>query len=376
MVNKQNIIIFIDWYVPAYKAGGPIRSVYNLVETLKDEFNFYIITTNIDIDGEVLSSIEDNKWIEQGSAQVLYLPLEEVTRKRLKKEVKLINPSKIYLNSLFSAKFTLLPLMLFRKKYEVVVAPRGMLGKESLAIKAAKKKLFLTLAKIRGLYNNVIWHASSNIESEEILNMFGRRVNVKIARNLTLVNDSFQPINKTVGTLKIIMVGRVVPIKNVHFFLNELKSISNIGSVDVAIVGPLEDDLYFEECTQLVNELPENIKVEFRGGIPPLKIAGLYNDYHVLVSSSLNENYGHSIAEALTFGRPIIVSNNTPWKKIKELGIGVNLDLKDGLFAKEFKRFVQMNNEEFLIMQKKAKAYALENLKDKEEINKSISLFK
>lgn len=376
MKHKHRIIIFIDWYVPAYKAGGPIRSVYNLVETLKNEFNFYIITSNSDIDGVKLSSIEENKWTKQDDVQVLYLPLEDINRKRLIKEVTDINPSKIYLNSLFSANFTLLPLLLFRNKHETIVAPRGMLGKESLAIKSTKKKVFLTTSKVLGLYRNVTWHVSSILEAEEVKKVFGLNTKIKVASNLTLVSNDFSLLNKKKGELSILMVGRVVPIKNIHFFISELLNLSSESKVKVSIVGPIEDEAYYNECLTIVKKLAKNIKVVFLGAIPPLEISNLYNQHHLLVSTSLNENYGHSIAEALTFGRPIIVSNNTPWKNLKELGIGVNLPLEKGCFTKELEQFIQMNNEEFLIMQEKAKAYALENLKDKEEINKSVSLFK
>lgn len=373
--NKPKIVVFIDWYVPAYKAGGPIRSVYNLVETLKEVFDFYVITSTIDIDGEKLSPIKENEWEYKKGVHILYLSPEAITRKRIKKEVKKIQPFKIYLNSLFSTKFTLLPLQLFRDKYSIVVAPRGMLGKESLAIKASKKKVFLALAKALNLYTKVTWHVSSEIERGEVEAVFGKKTKIKIARNLTLVTDEFTSIPKKKGVLKMLMVGRVVPIKNVHFFLKELRQLAQEAKVEVVIVGPLEDELYYDECRQLIKGLSSNVKVEFKGGLPPIKVVELYKNYHLLVSTSLNENYGHSIAEALTHGRPILVSNNTPWKKLKELGIGANLPLEQGGFAKEIQRFVEMEEGEFETMQKKAKAYALEYLKSEEEIQKSVRLF-
>ncbi len=376
MNQKPRIVVFIDWYVPAYKAGGPIRSVYNLVESLKEEFDFYVITSNIDIDGEKLSEIKGGEWLNQNGVNVLYLPPVDTTKKRIKREVKKIQPFKIYLNSLFSSRFTLLPLILFRKKHSIVVAPRGMLGKESLAIKSSKKKIFLSFAKSMNLYKNVIWHASSEIEKKEIQSVFGRSTEIKIANNLTLVTERFVPIKKEKDSLRMIMVGRVVPIKNVHFFLSELKKLSQTVAIEVAIVGPLEDELYYEECKQIIESFPSTIQVEFKGGLPPIEVAKLYQKYHLLVSTSLNENYGHSIAEALTHGRPILVSNNTPWKKLKELGIGVNLPLERGLFAKEIERFVEMGDKQFETMQTQAKAYALKHLKSKSEIQNSIHLFK
>lgn len=375
MKNKPKIVVFIDWYVPAYKAGGPIRSVYNLVETLKKDFDFYVITSTVDIDGKKVSPIKENEWECKDGVNVLYLSPEAITRKRIKKEVKKIQPFKIYLNSLFSTKFTLLPLQLFRNKYSIVVAPRGMLGKESLAIKPSKKKVFLALAKALNLYTKVTWHVSSEIERGEVEAVFGKKTKIKTARNLTLVTDEFILIPKKKGVLKMIMVGRVVPIKNVHFFLKELGQLDNDAKIEVVIIGPLEDELYYDECRQQIKGLSSNIKVEFKGGLPPIEVVELYKSYHLLVSTSLNENYGHSIAEALTNGRPILVSNNTPWKNLKELGIGANLPLKKGSFSKEIQRFVEMEEKEFEIMQKNAKAYALECLKSEDEIQSSVRLF-
>lgn len=375
MSNKPKIVVFIDWYVPAYKAGGPIRSVYNLIETLYTTYDFYIITSNSDIDGEPLIGIVPNKWIKQGQANVIYLTLEAQNKKRYLQEVNTVAPSKIYLNSLFSVKFTLLPLLAFKKKYDIVVAPRGMLGVESLAIKSTKKKVFLTASKILRLYKNVTWHTSSSIEAQEVVAMFGKSAIIKVASNLALVADEFSLLNKEIGEISILMVGRVVPIKNIHFFLEVLTQLSEDSNVKVSIVGPNEDAEYYNTCLNILKRLPKNIQVNFVGSLPPFEVAELYSKHHLLVSTSLNENYGHSIAEALTYGRPILVSNNTPWKKLKELGIGANLDLELELFGKEIQYFINMDNKAFSSYQNKAKLYALKKLKSQEEIKNSINLF-
>lgn len=375
MSSKPKIVVFIDWYVPAYKAGGPIRSVYNLIETLYNVYDFYVITSNLDIDGVKLRGIEINKWTIEGKAKVLYLSPEEQSKKRLKKEVNEIAPSKVYLNSLFSSNFTLLPLYLFKNNYEVIVAPRGMLGKESLAIKSTKKKVFLNISKILGLYKKVTWHVSSRIEAEEVKKVFGESSKINIASNLTLVPENFSLLHKEKGALSVLMVGRVVPIKNIYFFLQELKGISPESKVKVSIVGPIEDEDYHKECLTMVNKLSNNIKVNFLGALPPLEITKLYNRHHVLVSTSLNENYGHSIAEALTYGRPILVSNNTPWKNLKELGIGANLELENGIFTKELQRVTDLEDLKFQEYQNKARNYAFEKFKSNKTIEASVELF-
>ena len=48
-MRKKKILIVIDWFLPAYKAGGPIQSVANMANHLKNEFDFWIYTSNRDL---------------------------------------------------------------------------------------------------------------------------------------------------------------------------------------------------------------------------------------------------------------------------------------------------------------------------------------
>ena len=45
MNPKTKILIVIDWYRPAHKAGGPITSIENLLDLLGDEphLEFYVV---------------------------------------------------------------------------------------------------------------------------------------------------------------------------------------------------------------------------------------------------------------------------------------------------------------------------------------------
>lgn len=42
----SKVLIFIDWFAPGYKAGGPITSNVNIVEHLSDKLDFYVITSS------------------------------------------------------------------------------------------------------------------------------------------------------------------------------------------------------------------------------------------------------------------------------------------------------------------------------------------
>jgi hypothetical protein len=47
-MSKPQVLAFIDWYKPFYKAGGPVRSMVNLVDHLHDRVDFHIVTGDRD----------------------------------------------------------------------------------------------------------------------------------------------------------------------------------------------------------------------------------------------------------------------------------------------------------------------------------------
>jgi 5'-3' exonuclease len=46
--ERPQVLVFIDWYRPFFKAGGPVRSLVNLVEHLQNEVDFHIVTGDRD----------------------------------------------------------------------------------------------------------------------------------------------------------------------------------------------------------------------------------------------------------------------------------------------------------------------------------------
>src|SRR5690554_5181469 len=130
--KSTKILVFIDWFYPAYKAGGPVKSVFNLVQALKLDFEFNIVTSNQDVDGEQLEVVP-NEWTEYEGIRLIYLTKEMQSPKVYRAIFDELKPDVIYYNSLFSKKFTLMPYWALKKcKCTHLIAPRGMLGKGAL----------------------------------------------------------------------------------------------------------------------------------------------------------------------------------------------------------------------------------------------------
>ena len=146
---KTKILIFSDWYAPAFKGGGPIRSIVNLVEVLKQEYDFYVFTADTDFgESSPMPDIKVNEWLVQDGVHVYYHSKGAMTYKKVKSVIKEIHPHRIYLNSMFSNMIK--PILAGYQSEKIIIAPRGMLSASALAVKPIRKFLYLWFLRTFG----------------------------------------------------------------------------------------------------------------------------------------------------------------------------------------------------------------------------------
>ncbi len=59
MHTKKRLLVFISFYLPGFKAGGPIKTIQNMVTQLDGDLDFCIVTRDRDLgDTEAYSSIK------------------------------------------------------------------------------------------------------------------------------------------------------------------------------------------------------------------------------------------------------------------------------------------------------------------------------
>lgn len=376
MKNKPTILIFIDWFTPGFKAGGPIKSVTNIVQSLTNDFDIFIITSDRDIEEQTpYSNIIFNTWINQDLYSIAYLSPD----KRIdfiKKELISNTYNSIYFNSFFSKNYTLEPLRIIRKlkiKSKVIIAPRGMLGKGALSIKPLKKELFIFVSKLFGFYKNVYWHATNIEEKEDIISIFGDNSKIYIASNISIISTQKKTILKEVGELHLVFFSRISPKKNLEFALNILKKLNNKG-VLLDIFGSIEDSEYWTTCNNIIEEA--NLNVQYKGELLPSVVQDTLSNYHFLFLPTLHENYGHVIVEALTSGCGLILSNNTPWRKLKDKQIGYDIDLNNEIgFIEAINKCVNMNQEQYNQVRNNCYSFVLNEIDPTKDIKDTKLIF-
>ncbi len=331
----KKIMVFIDWYLPGYKAGGPIKSCVSLVERLNSFYNFRVVTTDTDLNEiNPYPNIASNRWTTTSKdTSVFYCSREFLNMKNIERLILDEKPDVIYLNSMFSPYFTLIPLVIVRRKNlkcKVVIAPRGMLSKGALALKPLKKQIFLAASKMFGLFKNVTFHASTEIEVNEIKNIFGSDAKILHAINLT-PDVSVVKITreKLINSVRLVYLGRISRVKNLLQCLEVLGDTKPGQEYLLDIYGPHDDEEYLEICKNKISNLPTHVKANLKGAASNDEVTSLLKNYHFLFLLSMNENYGHAIVEGFTAGCPVIIGNRTPWKNLESTKCGWDLPLEN-----------------------------------------------
>lgn len=381
MKTKRHILIFIDWYLPGYKAGGPIQSCANLVNHLKPFYNFSIVTRNTDF-GETKPylNVKSDEWVEiEEGIRLYYISADKLNPSAIKTFLT-SDYDALYLNSLFSIHFTLLPLWYNKAIKKVIVAPRGMLGKGALAIKSFKKKLFLIVSRLSGLYSKVTWHASTPLEADEIKTVFGEQAKIVSALNLPPVKTlTYFKRTKQEGSMKLFFLSRISLKKNLLAVFGFLKQVDRKINISFDIIGPVEDESYWKQCQREIDLLKNsnpNLKTDYLGPIENDELQKRLSSYHAMILPTFNENFGHAIADALASGCPVIISDQTPWKNLAERKVGWDISLDDnGKFVNAIETIASMNEEAFNELSLNAFNEAVRFYNDKDIVAQNVKIF-
>lgn len=381
----MRIIVFIKYYLPGYKSGGPVRTISNMVDHFGEEFDFNIITSDRDcFETEPYSNVKNDNWNSIGKTKVFYA--SDVRRNifDFARILRNLNHDILYLNSFFSYEFSLLPLLArflrIAPKKPCVIAPRGEFSEGALVLKSWKKKLYIMLVKLFGIYNRLTWHASSEHEENDIKKVMGKVAeNIVIAPNLNPVLSTPSIENKKEhvkdnSILQIVYLSRVSPKKNLDFALQVLKQISIPVSLD--IYGIIDNQSYWEKCKSIIGSLPANISVNYKGVINHELVQETLKAYDLFFLPTHGENYGHAIFEALSAGVPVLISDKTPWLDLDTAGVGFVRDLnKFDDFVLVIDEMNKMRVDDIEIMKQKAQKYAQRIADKKDIIDKNRNLF-
>lgn len=316
IIYEKNLF-FSKYFLPGYKAGGPIKSLYNMFFVKKIKKKSLIVTGDRDLNAEPYNNILFNKILSKKNYNIIYLTKFKKTFLNFYNIIKNYNPDNILMNSFFdyyfSIKIIFINYFFFKKK--MIVFTRGELLPNALKIKSFKKKLYLFFFKLLNFDKQIIFLTTSIEEKKKINSLFTFPKVHLIKMNL----DSFdfakkKDLNYKRKNFKILFASRILPNKNLFLCFEILDKVK--FDFEFLIVGPIEDEQYWNKCKNYAKI--KNIKYKYLGAKKNNDLMKIMKKSNCLLFPTKFESFSHIIAESLSNGLPVLTSSNTPWTKIKK----------------------------------------------------------
>lgn len=339
------VVVLSDYFPPASRSGGPLRSIPAILRSEAADARVSVLTRDRDFGVRGRFTTEQIKRADQDLPRVTVHRFHGLRQpwalwRALRRE--LAPGYLLYVNSLLSPVYSLWPLVLMRfravRRCRVLLTPRGELAPAALATKSTKKKVALPVIRriLSGL--DVVWQASSEREAEEIRRFIGESGQSVIVRSHPppVPQHVEAPAN---AVLSVAFVGRMVSGKNFRLLAEALERVS--FGVRVFVVGILEDHAYWRGCQPILGRAGPAVEVLTLGHLEHAEVIEMLHGVDALVLPTRGESFGHSIAEALSVGCPVLIPDSTMWTDIVTRGGGHVIDCDDPAPLVESLRLLQ-----------------------------------
>ena len=155
---------------------------------------------------------------------------------------------------------------------------------------------------------------------------------------------------KHTDPLRIGYLGRLDPKKNLESLFDAIYHYSKDHSLVLFIAGD-GDKSYKNQLKKQVSELGLTDYVDWLGFIEEREKEEFFRDIDFFILPSFHENFGVSVIESLSYGRPVLVSPRVDaihWVDAYQCGIDCGVDETDILLALNKAHFLDENSYEYM----------------------------
>jgi glycosyltransferase involved in cell wall biosynthesis len=200
-----------------------------------------------------------------------------------------------------------------RQRIPLVISPHGMLEARALAEKPLRKRFGLAVFQRNILHSAALFIVTAEPEYQSV-----RRLGIKAPVAIVPIGvplPNTQSRHAQTGPRKILFLSRIHPIKGLLPFIKAWHRVGQPGW-QVVIAGP-EEEGHLAEVRGLIAQLGIESQFEFPGQVDGEPKRALYESADVFVLPSFSENFGVVVAEALSYGVPVLTTRAAPWSLLE-----------------------------------------------------------
>ena len=323
----MRLLHVVPTYVPAWKHGGPIRSVHGLCRALVARGHAVtVFTTDVDTNG----AVPVNQPVAVDGVEVCYFPVRAPRRLYRSPAMGRILGERIggfdvvHLHSVF-----LWPTMAAARAAEragvpYLLAPRGMLVPDLLRRRGRwRKALWIRLFERRTLAEAAGFHATTELEAEEVARLGLPMPPVFVVPNGIDPDPDRDGLAAPLPEPFFLFLGRLSWKKGLDRLI---PAMAHVPEAHLAIAGNDEEG-YRPKLETLAREAGVADRVRFLGQVDGPEKAALLHRAVALVLPSYSENFGNSALESMASGRPVVVTPEVGLAEVvREEGAGIVTD--------------------------------------------------
>src|SRR3954447_10122086 len=110
----MEVVVFAPYYPPAYRAGGPVKSISQLVRTSANPFPTLVVSRNWDLGARSRLREQANTWVDTGDEQIWAFDRGIGPYLKSIIAVAKLRPRIVYVNSLFDPWTAAAPALAWR----------------------------------------------------------------------------------------------------------------------------------------------------------------------------------------------------------------------------------------------------------------------
>jgi glycosyltransferase involved in cell wall biosynthesis len=210
-----------------------------------------------------------------------------------------------------------------RHSRPVIITTHGMLAPWAIRYKPWKKWVAWRVYQWRNLLAAKVIHATSDEEALRIREI-GLRQPIAIIPNGVDMPHQIPLRTRDSNPKTALFLGRIHPVKGLLNLVNAWAQASPAGW-RMIIAGP-DDTGHRADVEKVIKQLGLTDRFSFAGAVAGEAKDTLYREADLFILPSHTENFGLSIAEALTYGVPVITTKGTPWRELESRNAGWWID--------------------------------------------------